>query len=234
MKGTIVAIILAFLLAGGALAGSWFLYEQYQMELAAREDLESQMVQLEERAATQENQINDLQEENARLKNFEDKNTAQKEQIDSLQKELTAAQKERDGLKAEVKKLEEEKKAFANRPPQVVPRVPAPAAPAAPSGSLLPAPSPASTNVAAAPLPSPPPSGNQKQVLSLNRKFNFAVINMGSKDGVKIGDTLKIEQGGKPVATVQVEKLYENFSACTILEELKPSAIKEGDLVQVA
>ena len=234
MNGTKFAIILAFLLAGGALTGSWFLYDQYQMELAAREDLESQMVQLEERAATQENQINDLREENARLKNFEDENAAQKEEINSLQKELTSAQKERDGLETQVEKLEEEKKALANRPPEVVPIAPTPVAPVTQAVVPLPSPSPAASNVTATPLPAPPPGEKQKQVLSLNRKFNFAVINMGSKDGVKIGDVLTIAQDGKPVAKVQVEKLYENFSACTILEELKPSAIKEGDLVQVA
>ena len=72
-----------------------------------------------------------------------------------------------------------------------------------------------------------------QQVLSVNRQFNFVVVNLGLRDHVKIGDTLRVEQKGKLIGRIQVEKLYENFSACAILEEAKPSQIHEGDLVRV-
>lgn len=81
-----------------------------------------------------------------------------------------------------------------------------------------------------------PPVVDQRpnQVLSVNRKFNFVVVNMGLRGRLKIGDTLRVEQNGKLIGRVQVEKLYENFSACTILEEIKPAQIQEGDLVRLA
>ena len=89
-----------------------------------------------------------------------------------------------------------------------------------------------------APLPTPVPAKGvedkrPQQVLSVNRQFNFVVVNLGLRDHVKIGDALRVEQKGKLIGRIQVEKLYENFSACAILEEAKPSQIHEGDLVRV-
>lgn len=90
----------------------------------------------------------------------------------------------------------------------------------------------------AEPLPPVPaaPAGDQRptQVLSVNRQFNFVVVNMGIQDRVKMGDTLRVEQGGKLIGRVTIEKLYENFSACTITEEISPHKIEEGDLVHLA
>lgn len=84
--------------------------------------------------------------------------------------------------------------------------------------------------------PAPPPVQDQRphQVLSVNRQFNFVVVNVGLRDRLKIGDTLRVEQNGKLIGRIQVEKLYENFSACTILEEVQPAHIGEGDLVRIA
>ena len=89
--------------------------------------------------------------------------------------------------------------------------------------------------------PAPPPSAvpqtedqRPHQVLSVNRQFNFVVVNIGMKDRLKVGDSLRVEQAGKLAARLQIEKLYENFSACTIVEEIKPFKIQEGDLVRTA
>ena len=88
--------------------------------------------------------------------------------------------------------------------------------------------------------PKAPSSPTQKvdqrplQVLSVNRQFKFVVVNVGLRGNVKVGDTLRVEQGGKLIGRVQVEKLYENFSACNIVEEVKSAQIREGDLVRIA
>ena len=73
-----------------------------------------------------------------------------------------------------------------------------------------------------------------QQVLTVNRQFNFVVVNVGLRDKIKIGDVLRVEQKGKLIGRVQVEKLYENFSACAVMEEIKPAQIHEGDLVRIA
>jgi hypothetical protein len=95
-----------------------------------------------------------------------------------------------------------------------------------------------SEKVSGKPSVSPPQAApvdqRPNQVLSVNRKFNFVVVNMGLRNRLKMGDTLRVEQNGKLIGRIQVEKLYENFAACTILEEIKPAQIQEGDLVRIA
>ena len=67
------------------------------------------------------------------------------------------------------------------------------------------------------------------KVLTVNRKFNFVVINQGLQDGLKMGDKLKILKQGKESATIQIEKLYDKFSAATLLEEDPKQQVVEGD-----
>ncbi len=70
------------------------------------------------------------------------------------------------------------------------------------------------------------------KVLTVNRKFNFAVINGGLQDGFKMGDKMKVFRSGKDIAAVQVEKLYDAFSAATLMEEDPKQPVVEGDEVR--
>ena len=67
------------------------------------------------------------------------------------------------------------------------------------------------------------------KVLTVNRKFNFVVINQGLQEGLKMGDKLKVLKQGKEIATVQIEKLYDKFSAATLVEEDPKQQVVEGD-----
>jgi len=70
------------------------------------------------------------------------------------------------------------------------------------------------------------------RVLLVNQKFNFVIINMGSKHGLKIGDSFLVTENGEKVVKVQVEKLYDDYSAAKILEVLgNRLLLKEGNLV---
>ena len=70
------------------------------------------------------------------------------------------------------------------------------------------------------------------KVLTVNRKFNFVVINQGLQEGLKMGDKLKVLKQGKEVATVQIEKLYDKFSAATLVEEDPKQQVVEGDEIR--
>ena len=48
-------------------------------------------------------------------------------------------------------------------------------------------------------------------VMTVNRKFNFVVINVGLEDNLKMGDRLRVVRDGKDIANVQVEKLYDRL-----------------------
>ncbi len=81
--------------------------------------------------------------------------------------------------------------------------------------------------------PAPTPMLLEGKVMVVNREFNFVVVNLGSKDGLQSGATVSISREGKPIATAQVERIYENMSAATVIDEAKKGSIKEGDLVRV-
>ncbi len=72
------------------------------------------------------------------------------------------------------------------------------------------------------------------KVLTVNRKFNFVVINQGLQDGLKMGDKLKVLKQGQDSATIQVEKLYDKFSAATLIEEDPKNQVVEGDEIRRA
>lgn len=70
------------------------------------------------------------------------------------------------------------------------------------------------------------------RVLLVNRKFNFVIINMGTKQGLKSGDAFMVLEGQNKIARVEVEKLYDDFAAAKITEQIGDNALlQEGNLV---
>jgi hypothetical protein len=47
-----------------------------------------------------------------------------------------------------------------------------------------------------------------------------------------MGDKLRVLKQGQEVATIQVEKLYDKFSAATLLEEDPKQQVVEGDEIR--
>jgi hypothetical protein len=47
-----------------------------------------------------------------------------------------------------------------------------------------------------------------------------------------MGDKLTVERDGKVVGTLEVQKLYDHFSAAAILQETKETPIREGDAIE--
>ena len=68
-------------------------------------------------------------------------------------------------------------------------------------------------------------------VLLVNRKYNFIVINLGSKHGLAMDDILSVQHKGVEIAKARVEKLYDDYSAAYIVEERSNQPIGEGDAV---
>lgn len=86
-----------------------------------------------------------------------------------------------------------------------------------------------------APVPEPAKDASQLKPLEgkvtvVNKEYNFAVINLGQKDGVNIGDQFSVSHEGKVVGDIKVEKIHESMSAAGFAAELK-DLIKENDSV---
>jgi len=69
-------------------------------------------------------------------------------------------------------------------------------------------------------------------VLLVNRKFNFIVVDLGSKQGLNIDDLVAVQDEGVQIAKARIEKIYDDYSAAYIIEELSDFEIKEGALVR--
>jgi len=68
-------------------------------------------------------------------------------------------------------------------------------------------------------------------VLVVNKEYNFVVISLGSKDGVKLDQVFSIYRGNSHIADVKVEKLHDAMAAAGFLLEGTEDKVREGDKV---
>lgn len=263
--GIQLAILGAFLLSIGALAGAVILFQSFKTEKEARLAMEAQQTQLREKAHVLETKTQEYRSEISRMS---EQMKVYASERDSIKEEFERNRIEVANLRKKVKELDDRNRKIEQVTQKVSLRESAPdtagvesavpdtavAVPAAVAQSLNPvtpkavsSPAPAKKDVlpavgseskAAAGKPAAAASSDsasvpkQARVLTVNRKFNFVVINIGMRDKIKMGDKLSIEKQGKRIADVQVEKLYDSFAAATILKETKDAPIQEGDFVR--
>lgn len=76
-----------------------------------------------------------------------------------------------------------------------------------------------------------PLSGLEGKILVVNKEYNFVVSNLGSKDGVKVGDIFSVFHKNNPLGDVKVEKVHESMSAAGFVTENIKDKVNEGDKV---
>lgn len=74
-------------------------------------------------------------------------------------------------------------------------------------------------------------SSLEGKVLVVNKDYNFAVINLGSKDGVNAGDVFALYHNNKYIGDIKVEKIHESMSAADFTSASIKDAVSEGDRV---
>ena len=229
--GLKMAILFSFVLSLAALAGAGILFNDLTVEKQQREVLEASHTQLQQKSEVFEKSSNQY------------KTAVEKIQIDlrayssekaDLKKQLEDSRSQMEDLRTKIKTILEKNKAIeeaaGNKIIEAGARTNLSFSPVQNNSTaptvLVPSASPAASNSAQ------PEGSKQAKVLSVNRKFNFAVVNMGLSQKLKIGDPLEVIRAGKSIARLQVEKLYEGFCAASIVQELKELPVKEGDLVR--
>ncbi|MCU0651901.1 MAG: hypothetical protein MUC39_03055 [Candidatus Omnitrophica bacterium] len=68
-------------------------------------------------------------------------------------------------------------------------------------------------------------------VLVVNKDYNFVVINLGGKEGVKAGDVFGVYHNEKYIGEVKVEKVHESMSAAGLASANMKDGVNEGDKV---
>lgn len=73
--------------------------------------------------------------------------------------------------------------------------------------------------------------GLEGSVSVVNRDYNFAVINLGAKDGLKSGELFSVYNGNKYIGDLKVEKVHDAMSAAGFTSGGIREKISEGDKV---
>lgn len=71
------------------------------------------------------------------------------------------------------------------------------------------------------------------RVLVVNREFDFVVIDLGKNNGIIEGTQLGVFRDGALLATVEVEKVYEDMSSAVIISQEEGIQILEDDTVSM-
>ena len=79
--------------------------------------------------------------------------------------------------------------------------------------------------------PSVPAGQMQGEILIVNRDYNFVVMNLGSKDGVAVGDLFSLYHDNKYIGDVKISKIHDSMAAADFLEDEAKDSAAEGDKV---
>lgn len=71
----------------------------------------------------------------------------------------------------------------------------------------------------------------ESKVLVVNKEYNFVVINMGTKDGVRVGDVFSVYHNNKYVGDVKVDKVHDSMAAAGFTSPDMKDKVGEGDKV---
>lgn len=74
-------------------------------------------------------------------------------------------------------------------------------------------------------------SSKEGKVLVINKDYDFVVISLGTKDGIKIGDIFSISHNNKNIGEVKIEKVSDNMAAAGFAAKDIKEKISEGDKV---
>lgn len=74
------------------------------------------------------------------------------------------------------------------------------------------------------------PAKNQAHIVSINQDNNFVILDMGEKDGLKIGDSFRVYRGPKEIAKLEVIQIRRDIAAADIKKKTMP--LQVGDLVR--
>jgi len=247
------AVLVGFVLSVGAALGSFSIFSSYQTERQLRLDSESRLIQTQDSAFSSEEssgqyrqRISTLESEVKKLKDeqrvLKDEVEVKSGLVEQLESDLNQKQSEIEALSEKVKNMKPQagmpfldsqdfvEEEIASVVSESSPGKFSPPVESAPMPASYPVISSAQTQTVSSSSASE--TAGDTRILTVNRKFNFIVINIGLKDGLRMGDKVEVVQGDTQKALAQVEKIYDKFSAATLLSEDKGNPVHEGDTIR--
>lgn len=194
------------------------LTEELTQQKSVLTDTTNELDQVKSDLAQQKTQRQDLEN---RLKSTQDEGKQIKEQIKLIQQQKSELEEKLKNLEATSNGVELGKVIVNNEGVVVDPKVKPKTVNKASEAEVKP------QKVVKNPVVA---SGLEGKIIIVNKEFNFAVIDLGSKDNVSVGDEFAVSRAGKYIGDLKVEKVHESMSAAGFIPELK-DLIKENDIV---
>lgn len=185
-------------------------------------DLAQERSAKEEAAALAEQLRTDLEQQKSLRSDLEKKLSTAQSEATKIQGQLKELLAKKDDLEKKVKKFEEEAQA-SSQSVELGKVVVAPEAAAPAAGAVKP-------SAEKQPV-KPAVAASEGKVLVVNKDYNFAVINLGVKDGINLGDVFSVYRENKYLGDIKVEKVHESMSAAGFLSSGMQDKTIEGDKV---
>lgn len=189
-------------------------------EKAAREDALNQVNQLKADLERQKTLKTDLEKKLSSVQKDTEKIQVQLKDLSSKKTELEKKIKD---LEAQAKEAQDQGVELGTVIVTPETSVVAPTPPAKPAAEKQAAAKPAAKQ--------PAKSASEGKVLVINKDYNFAVIDLGAKDGIEIGNTFSVFHNNKNIGEVKVEKVHESMAAAGFVSQDIKDKISEGDKV---
>jgi len=181
---------------------------------ADREEALSQIEQLK----------TELEQQKELRSNLENKLTQAQEEVNKMQSRLTDLESKKAELDSKVQDLQEQVQKVELG--KIV--VGSEGAPANPASTTEPEPPVAAPQKAET---GPSASSMEGKILVVNRDYNFAVFNLGSRDNVSVSDIFSVYQDNKYLGDIKVSKVHDSMSAADFVSLDIKDKVREGDKV---
>mgnify|MGYP001595625086 CR=1 FL=1 len=254
-KGKVITILL-ILLTAVSIVVSGIIYLQLEKEQSQNASLSKKISTLETEKANLEKQIeqhkSELAEANTKLEEAdkkikeltlsldEEKNKNQEavasinkdlEEVKNakadLEKKISQNQDEINSLKAQIEKLKKEKEDLEKKIKDGASKSDVQLGKIVVAPETIAAGTDASLNKDAASLSAP----LEGKILVVNKEYAFVVINLGSRDGISVNDTLSVYQKDKYIGDIIVERVDTAMCSANFSDPNLREIVKENDRV---
>ncbi len=149
-----------------------------------------------------------------------------------LEKKLAQAQEDLKKLQAQLKSLEAKKTELENKLKELS-NPPAGENQNVELGTIVVTPETATAGTASQSVSkaNKPKAALEGKILVINKEYNFAIINLGNKDGIDTGEVFSVYHGNKYVGDISVEKVHDSMSAAGFTSADLKNKVSEGDKV---
>lgn len=204
---------------------------QSQVE-ALQDEVTKEKTATEERLAQIEQLKKSLENEKGTRAELEKKIAKAETDALALGAQLKDLESKKSELESKVKNLEDKAKQVQAQPqPQAQAQASVPESQGVELGKIVVSPEQPAAERTEKKEAAPSASSAEGKVLVVNKDYNFAVINLGSKDGVGIGNIFSVYNGNKHIGIIKVDRVHDSMSAASFVSQDMKDKIKEGDRV---